>query len=401
MKVVPPPLSRDYTSLSDHIDLDESQMSYGTKFSTSSDSKSVSNDFVSYTDSDKSLEVNKNDFVFSDSSVKSLKPKPNDSTSCTLTFSDLPSFFSNSSDKNEHTSRTSCNKNGYFNKKAGDFRKNASSVSKNKVNHQNQFVPQAVLLRTGKVNIPLARPQPVPTGKPKVFALVPTGRPNRPFPVPTDREYSPTVSSGWWKRIDGQLLLTPQQVVLRKHIEKVYTGYPRTIVDLIHLHTNDNVADLLTKALDGPRYVVPTGRVIVPTGRVIVATGRYVVPTGRVIVPTGRCVVPAEPSSRMKKSTEAPIPFVPEVPQSPVVSSHTSSGPRRKSLARKHLTKPKSTLQELDLDADAQTFIKSTKHLTTLRQIFHMVDRQDLVKLYGLVVQYYDTHPVAGVGLIL
>nr|GFB70621.1 hypothetical protein CTI12_AA237220 [Tanacetum cinerariifolium] len=97
MKDVPPPLSRDYTSLSDNIDLDESQMSYGTKSSTSSYSKSVSNDFVSYDDSD----------------------------------------------------------------------------------------------RTGKVNIPPARPQPVPTGKPKVFAPVPTGRPNRPFPVPTDKGYSP------------------------------------------------------------------------------------------------------------------------------------------------------------------------------------------------------------------
>nr|GEY13115.1 retrotransposon protein, putative, unclassified [Tanacetum cinerariifolium] len=36
MKVVPPPLSEDYTSLSHHIDLDESHMSYGTKSSTSS-----------------------------------------------------------------------------------------------------------------------------------------------------------------------------------------------------------------------------------------------------------------------------------------------------------------------------------------------------------------------------
>nr|GEY27411.1 SGNH hydrolase-type esterase domain-containing protein [Tanacetum cinerariifolium] len=71
------------------------------------------------------------------------------------------------------------------------------------------------------------------------------------------------------------------------------------------------------------------------------------------------------------------------VPLSPVVSSHTSSGTRRKSLARKRLTKPKSTLQDLYLDADAQTFIK------------------DLVKLYGLVVQYYETHPVAGAGLLL
>nr|GFC87559.1 hypothetical protein [Tanacetum cinerariifolium] len=71
--------------------------------------------------------------------------------------------------------------------------------SRNKVNHQNQFVSQAVLLRIGKVNIPPARPQPLPTGKPKVFALVPTGWPDRPFPVPTDRGYSPSVSSDWWK----------------------------------------------------------------------------------------------------------------------------------------------------------------------------------------------------------
>nr|GEY50541.1 ribonuclease H-like domain, reverse transcriptase, RNA-dependent DNA polymerase [Tanacetum cinerariifolium] len=95
---------------------------------------------------------------------------------------------------------------------------------RNKVNHQNQFVPQAVLLRTGKVNIPHARPQPVPIGKRKVFARVPLGRQNRPFSAPTDRGYSPSVSSSWWKRIDGHLLLSPQQVVLGKHIEKVPTG---------------------------------------------------------------------------------------------------------------------------------------------------------------------------------
>nr|GEX83534.1 hypothetical protein [Tanacetum cinerariifolium] len=287
MKAVPLPLSGDYTSLSDHIDLDKSETSYGTKFSTSCDSKSVSNDFVSCDDSDKSLEVNTNDFSSSNSSVKSLEHQPNDSSSCASTSSDLPSFTCNSSDKNEHTSRTSCIKNGYFNEKACHFRKNASFVSKlcfvygsgthlikdcnfyekqmanktvgvgvgpvhhrNKVNHPNQFVPQDVL-RTGKVTIPPARPQPVPTGKPKVFASVPTGKQNMPFSVPTNRGYSPSVISGWWK--NGQLLLSPQQVVLGNHIEKVYTGYPRTIVDLIHLHTDDNVADLLTKAFNGPR----------------------------------------------------------------------------------------------------------------------------------------------------
>ncbi|GJS28645.1 ribonuclease H-like domain-containing protein [Tanacetum coccineum] len=218
MKVVPPPLSGDYTPLSDHYDLDESQMSYGTKSSTSSDSNSVSNDSVSCDNIDMSSEVNTNDFSSSDSSVKSSEPKSNDSTSYTSTSSesttkseaeiesnfgtpiqepiivqDLPSFSCNSSDKNENNSRTSCNKDGYFNKKAGHFRKNASSVSK-----------------TGKVNITPARPQSVPTGKPKVPApvltgrknrpiLVPTGRQNRPIPVPTGRGDSPSVTFGWWQ----------------------------------------------------------------------------------------------------------------------------------------------------------------------------------------------------------
>ncbi|GJW11187.1 hypothetical protein Tco_1577014 [Tanacetum coccineum] len=121
-------------------------------------------------------------------------------------------------------------------------------------------------------------------------------------------------------------------------------------------------------------------------------------------------------------------------------SSPKSSGTRRKSLGRNRLTKPKSILKELDLDADDKTFIKvvsdedstdeapilwsalagwevistplgeinalyrsdqSTKHFTTLREILHMVDRQDLLKLYGMVVKYYENHLVAGAGLML
>ncbi|GJU06781.1 putative ribonuclease H-like domain-containing protein [Tanacetum coccineum] len=240
VNAVPPPLSGDYTPLSDHTDLDESQMSYGTKSSTSGDSNSVSNDFVSCDNSDKSSEVNSNDFASSDSSIKTSEPKSNDSTSCASTSSistseseaeiesfagtpiqepiivqDLPSFSCNNSDKNENTSRTSCNKNGYFNKKAGHFRKNNSSTSKScfvcgsylhlikdcnyyetqyandfdgvgypqrepiwdnatRVTQSNHFVPQTVLLRSGKVSIPAARPNQVSTGRPKPVS---TGRP--------------------------------------------------------------------------------------------------------------------------------------------------------------------------------------------------------------------------------
>nr|GFB89482.1 hypothetical protein [Tanacetum cinerariifolium] len=155
MKAVPPPLTGDYTSLSNHTNLDESQMSYGVKSSTSCDPKYVPNNFISYDDIDNSLEVNTNNIASSDSSLKSSEHKPTDSTSYASTSSvsisvneaefesnvgtpikepisvqDLPSVTCNSSDKNEHTSRTSCNKNGTFNKKAGHFRKYASSVSK-------------------------------------------------------------------------------------------------------------------------------------------------------------------------------------------------------------------------------------------------------------------------------
>ncbi|GKB32097.1 hypothetical protein Tco_0871498 [Tanacetum coccineum] len=44
---------------------------------------------------------------------------------------------------------------------------------------------------------------------------------------------------------------------------------------------------------------------------------------------------------------------------------------------------------------------QSTKHFTTLREILHMVDRHDLLKLYGMVVTYYENHLIAGAGLML
>nr|GEY94818.1 aminoacyl-tRNA synthetase, class 1a, anticodon-binding [Tanacetum cinerariifolium] len=79
-----------------------------------------------------------------------------------------------------------------------------------------------------------------------------------------------------------------------------------------------------------------------------------------------------EPSSKRQKSTKAPFPSVPEVTQSSVVSLHTSSGIRRNSLTKKHLTNPS------DIDA-LYRIDQSTKHFSTLRQILHMVDRQELV----------------------
>nr|GEX11886.1 retrovirus-related Pol polyprotein from transposon TNT 1-94 [Tanacetum cinerariifolium] len=203
---------------------------------------------------------------------------------------------------------------------------------------------------TGKPKVtpvPTSKPKvtPVPTGKPHVSTPVPTGRPNRPFLVPTDREYSPSV-------------------VLGNHIEKVYTGYPRTIVDLIHLHTDDNVADLITKAFDRPRVfnspmlhllrvemvinspwimpimgnkelaspeqmtLVSTGRYVVPTGRVIIPTGRYVVPTCRVIVATGSKDLSRMGSNRMESCDPVGTPIPDKVHATCLCARYQLSQPR-------------------------------------------------------------------------
>ncbi|GJX98747.1 hypothetical protein Tco_0355766 [Tanacetum coccineum] len=44
---------------------------------------------------------------------------------------------------------------------------------------------------------------------------------------------------------------------------------------------------------------------------------------------------------------------------------------------------------------------KSTKFFTHLREILHLLDRQDLSKLYGMVVKHYEVNPIAGNGLLL
>ncbi|GJU82964.1 hypothetical protein Tco_1285329 [Tanacetum coccineum] len=44
---------------------------------------------------------------------------------------------------------------------------------------------------------------------------------------------------------------------------------------------------------------------------------------------------------------------------------------------------------------------KSSKYFTHLREILHLLDRQDLSKLYGMVVKHYEVNPLAGTGMIL
>ncbi|GJS91340.1 putative ribonuclease H-like domain-containing protein [Tanacetum coccineum] len=65
-----------------------------------------------------------------------------------------------------------------------------------RVTQSNQFVPQAVLLMSGKASIPAARPNQVPAGRPKPVSI---GKQNRPPPVHAGRRNSSSVTSGWWQ----------------------------------------------------------------------------------------------------------------------------------------------------------------------------------------------------------
>nr|GEV95666.1 ribonuclease H-like domain, reverse transcriptase, RNA-dependent DNA polymerase [Tanacetum cinerariifolium] len=212
MKVVPPPLTGDYTSLSDYSDLDESQMSYGTKSSTTCDLKFMPNDSVSCDDSEKSSEDNTNDLASSDFGLKSSEHKSTDS-SCASTSS----------------VSTSVNK--------AEIDSNAKPVPTG--------TPKATPVPTGKPKgtpVPTGKPMvhPVPAGQPK-FTPVPTGWLQRPFPVATDRGCSPSVPSE---------LASPEQTAT------VPTGRYRVPTGRYRVPAG--------------RYIVPTDRVIVPGGRGIV-----------------------------------------------------------------------------------------------------------------------------------
>ncbi|GJR90005.1 hypothetical protein Tco_0214016 [Tanacetum coccineum] len=166
--------------------------------------------------------------------------------------------------------------------------------------------------------------------------------------------------------------------------------------------------------------------------------------------------------SKKPKPTEVPKLFQPDVPQQqainvphvdPLQPSESSSqpnvsmssGPKKKGhtygTRRKSLRTRKKSSTALDLDADDRSFIRllsdddsddadpvilwsafatwevvptplgdinalymmdgSSKYFTHLREILHLADRQDLLKLYGMVVKYYEEHPLAGAGMML
>nr|GFB31811.1 JmjC domain-containing protein [Tanacetum cinerariifolium] len=121
-----------------------------------------------------------------------------------------------------------------------------------------------------------------------------------------------------------------------------------------------------------------------------------------------------EPFTKRPTSPKAYTSSMPEVSVSPIVTSPPSSCTRRKSLARKHMHKPKSTLPTLDLDAPAQTFLKvvideDSDDEDSVDKVWSVVVGWELLStslgeinaLYRIdVVQYYEHHPTTVAGLL-
>nr|GEX76947.1 synaptobrevin, longin-like domain protein [Tanacetum cinerariifolium] len=81
---------------------------------------------------------------------------------------------------------------------------------------------------------------------------------------------------------------------------------------------------------------------------------------------------------QLEEDRLVPTLSIPEVPLSPAVSSPPSSRIRRKSLGRKHILKPKSTLPKLDLDAEAQSFINVAVNEDSDNEGFDVWQNQNL-----------------------
>ncbi|GJR63730.1 putative ribonuclease H-like domain-containing protein [Tanacetum coccineum] len=232
MHAVPPPITGTYMPSPYQSDIEETQVSYGSKSDNNiSDTISESNDFVSCDNSDKSSDSE----THASCVIPSSRPRPKDIPPLfrdiqTLPESDVedpnsttgsPSF---SCSENVKSPRIICNKSGVNNRKISPFVKSKAA-----------YVPAAVN--------PADRPH--PAGWSKRPATVSAGRPvsagwlnpaARPFFRP-----SSVYNTNWPNIYDpmikgrGNGALRPQQVTLGG-IKDHNFGGPRVMVDLVNPH---------------------------------------------------------------------------------------------------------------------------------------------------------------------
>ncbi|GJY35159.1 hypothetical protein Tco_0420537 [Tanacetum coccineum] len=260
---------------------------------------------------DKSSRIKSNDYAFCVSSVKSSEPMTADSSSNAST----SSLSTHASEANLESSEGITIQEPIIVQELPRYpQREPIWYNATRVTQSNQFVPQVVLLRSGKVSIPSARPNQVPAGRPKPVSTgrpkpVSTGKQNRPPPVHAGRRNSSSVTSCWWQSTARPMthLPTPTSsyfqtstpfgphvyynqmhydgdgwaTAVKPSVDAGYegivdsgcsrsmTGNKERLDDFQPFKggkvtfgggegriTDDNVVDLLTKAFDGPRGIL-------------------------------------------------------------------------------------------------------------------------------------------------
>ncbi|GJS10437.1 hypothetical protein Tco_0367233 [Tanacetum coccineum] len=208
MHAVPPPITGTFMPPSNKPDIDDTQFTYGSKSNNSSDTNSVSNDFVSCDNSDKSSDSEPTDFASCVPSVQTSSSTTTESLASASSSVDLktlhktddlgpsnvtqsPSF---SFKENVKAPRNLCNRNGSNNislckNKSFGFKKCFVCGSKFHLIRDCDFYENQLRLNNAPVwknveNIPSFVPRP---------AYVPAGSRNRPTSVPAGRPFP----AGW------------------------------------------------------------------------------------------------------------------------------------------------------------------------------------------------------------
>ncbi|GJT04864.1 putative ribonuclease H-like domain-containing protein [Tanacetum coccineum] len=248
MHVVPPPITRTFMPPSNNPDIDDTQFTYGSKSTNYAETNSVSNDYVSCDNSDKSSDSETTGFASCVSSVKSSSSKTNEhlafapNSVAFQTMSETavqqPSSTNDDSSfsfkENVKPPRNLCNKSGINSRsfckrksfgsktcfvcgskfhliKDCDFYEKQLELNNkplwNNVTHIPSFVPKAASVPAGSRN----RPTSVPAGSRHRPTSVPTGRPfsagwknnaARPMTRPTSHYFQHFSRPGYYNHMD-------------------------------------------------------------------------------------------------------------------------------------------------------------------------------------------------------
>ncbi|GJR70712.1 ribonuclease H-like domain-containing protein [Tanacetum coccineum] len=221
MHVVPPPITGTFMPPSNNPDLDDTQFTYGSKSNNYFETNSVSNDFVSCDNSDKSSDSETTDFASCVSSVKTSSSKTNEplaSAPSSVEFkpvskTDVQQSNSTNDDssfsfkENVKPPRNLCNKSGINSRslcKRKFYGSKTCFVCGSKFHlikdcdfYEKQLELHNKPMWTNVANIPSFVPKAasVPAGSRNRPTSVPAGSRNRPTSVPAGR----TFSAGWKK----------------------------------------------------------------------------------------------------------------------------------------------------------------------------------------------------------